>query len=144
MSCGPRAQSRRLLGAASSSSNQRQLVERANLYGSAFERSPTAMSVTDLDGRFMHVNAAYAQLLGYDDPAELEVSMRAFASVVRSASSGWVTAAKWTPVTVPRSDRLDDRCELRSTFLGDPAIRDVVRLCEQRDRAALVVVHERR
>ncbi len=47
------------------------LAERANLFESAFERSPTAMTITGLDGRFTRVNAAYAQLVGYDDPADL-------------------------------------------------------------------------
>ena len=36
-----------------------------------FENSPIGMALTGLDGRLVEVNATFARMLGYDDPAEL-------------------------------------------------------------------------
>ncbi len=36
-----------------------------------FENSPIGMALTGLDGRLLEVNAAFAEMLGFDDPAQL-------------------------------------------------------------------------
>jgi PAS domain-containing protein len=40
------------------------------LLRSAFDRSPSGMSVVDLDGRWLRINRAYCRILGYE-PEEL-------------------------------------------------------------------------
>ena len=41
------------------------------LFHSGFDDSPTGMALTGLDGRLVEVNAAFARMLGFDDPAQL-------------------------------------------------------------------------
>ncbi len=41
------------------------------LFHSGFDYSPTGMALVGLDGRFVEVNAAFARMLGFDDPAQL-------------------------------------------------------------------------
>ena len=41
------------------------------LFHSGFDHSPTGMALTGLDGRLVEVNAAFARMLGFDDPAQL-------------------------------------------------------------------------
>ena len=45
-----------------------------------FENSPIGMALTGLDGRLVEVNATFARMLGYDDPAEL--AGQSFANIV--------------------------------------------------------------
>ena len=45
-----------------------------------FENSPIGMALTGLDGRLVEVNATFARMLGYDDPAEL--AGQSFADIV--------------------------------------------------------------
>ena len=45
-----------------------------------FENSPIGMALTGLDGRLVEVNATFAGMLGYDDPAEL--AGQSFANIV--------------------------------------------------------------
>ncbi len=41
------------------------------LFHSGFDHSPIGMALTGLDGRLVEVNAAFAGMLGFDDPAQL-------------------------------------------------------------------------
>ncbi|MGO9750797.1 MAG: PAS domain S-box protein, partial [Solirubrobacteraceae bacterium] len=41
------------------------------LFHSGFDHSPIGMALTGLDGRLVEVNAAFAEMLGFDDPAQL-------------------------------------------------------------------------
>ena len=41
------------------------------LFHSGFDHSPSGMALTGLDGRLVEVNAAFARMLGFDDPAQL-------------------------------------------------------------------------
>jgi PAS domain S-box-containing protein len=41
------------------------------LFHSGFDDSPTGMALTGLDGRLVEVNAAFARMLGFDDPGQL-------------------------------------------------------------------------
>ena len=55
---------------------ERKRVEEAlrasdRLFHSGFDHSPTGMALTGLDGRLVEVNAAFARMLGYEDPAQL-------------------------------------------------------------------------
>ena len=55
---------------------ERKRVEEAlrasdQLFHSGFDDSPTGMALTGLDGRLVEVNAAFARMLGFDDPAQL-------------------------------------------------------------------------
>ncbi len=55
---------------------ERKRVEEAlrasdQLFHSGFDYSPTGMALTGLDGRLVEVNAAFARMLGFDDPAQL-------------------------------------------------------------------------
>ena len=55
---------------------ERKRVEEAlrasdRLFHSGFDDSPTGMALTGLDGRLVEVNAAFARMLGFDDPAQL-------------------------------------------------------------------------
>ena len=45
-----------------------------------FENSPIGMTVTGLDGRLVEVNATFARMLGFEDPAEL--AGQSFANIV--------------------------------------------------------------
>ena len=45
-----------------------------------FENSPIGTALTGLDGRLVEVNATFAQMLGYEDPAEL--AGQSFANIV--------------------------------------------------------------
>ena len=45
-----------------------------------FENSPIGTALTGLDGRLVEVNATFARMLGYDDPAEL--AGQSFANIV--------------------------------------------------------------
>ena len=56
--------------------SERKRVEEAlrasdQLFHSGFDESPIGMALTGLDGRFVEVNAAFAGMLGFDDPAQL-------------------------------------------------------------------------
>ena len=48
--------------------------------GGGFENSPIGTALTGLDGRLVEVNATFARMLGYDDPAEL--TGQSFANIV--------------------------------------------------------------
>ena len=55
---------------------ERKRVEEAlrasdQLFHSGFDDSPTGMALTGLDGRLVEVNAAFARMLGFEDPAQL-------------------------------------------------------------------------
>ena len=55
---------------------ERKRVEEAlrasdQLFHSGFDDSPTGMALTSLDGTLVEVNAAFARMLGYEDPAQL-------------------------------------------------------------------------
>ena len=55
---------------------ERKRVEEAlrasdQLFHSGFDDSPTGMAITGLDGRLVEVNAAFARMLGYEDPEQL-------------------------------------------------------------------------
>ena len=55
---------------------ERKRVEEAlrasdQLFHSGFDDSPAGMALTGLDGRLVEVNAAFARMLGFDDPAQL-------------------------------------------------------------------------
>ena len=55
---------------------ERKRVEEAlrasdQLFHGGFDHSPTGMALTGLDGRLVEVNAAFARMLGFDDPAQL-------------------------------------------------------------------------
>ena len=55
---------------------ERKRVEEAlrasdQLFHSGFDHSPTGMALTGLDGRLVEVNAAFARMLGCEDPAQL-------------------------------------------------------------------------
>ena len=55
---------------------ERKRVEEAlrasdQLFHSGFDLSPTGMALVGLDGRFVEVDAAFAGMLGFDDPAKL-------------------------------------------------------------------------
>ena len=55
---------------------ERKRVEEAlraseRLFHSGFDDSPTGMALTSLDGTLVEVNAAFAGMLGFDDPAQL-------------------------------------------------------------------------
>ena len=55
---------------------ERKRVEEAlrasdQLFHSGFDHSPAGMALTGLDGRLIEVNAAFARMLGFDDPAQL-------------------------------------------------------------------------
>ena len=41
------------------------------LFHSGFDHSPTGMALTGLDGTLVEANAAFARMLGFDDPAQL-------------------------------------------------------------------------
>ncbi|MGO9902955.1 MAG: PAS domain S-box protein, partial [Solirubrobacteraceae bacterium] len=56
--------------------SERKRVEEAlrasdQLFHSGFDYSPTGMALVGLDGRLVEVNAAFARMLGFDDPAQL-------------------------------------------------------------------------
>jgi PAS domain S-box-containing protein len=56
--------------------SERKRVEQAlrasdQLFHSGFDHSPSGMALTGLDGRLVEVNAAFAGMLGYDDPAQM-------------------------------------------------------------------------
>ena len=56
--------------------SERKRVEQAlrasdQLFRSGFDHSPIGMALTGLDGRLVEVNAAFAEMLGLDDPAQL-------------------------------------------------------------------------
>ena len=55
---------------------ERKRVEEAlrasdQLFHDGFDYSPTGMALTGLDGRLVEVNAAFARMLGFDDPGQL-------------------------------------------------------------------------
>ena len=55
---------------------ERKRVEEAlraidQLFHSGFDDSPTGMALTSLDGALVEVNASFARMLGYEDPAQL-------------------------------------------------------------------------
>ena len=55
---------------------ERKRVEEAlrasdRLFHSGFDHSPTGMALTGLNGSLVEVNAAFARMLGFDDPAQL-------------------------------------------------------------------------
>ncbi len=54
---------------------ERDLLEGVAMYRTAFEDTNVAMVLTDLDNRFLRVNAAFARMFGYDETEMIGMSM---------------------------------------------------------------------